>query len=138
MKTLALAALLAASAAAPALGMPLQALTEDDVGADALNKAACYAHDGPAVLVVATKKNAIVNDQGDLLMLRRLGRRGLPDGGARYGGTGLEIVISPATGEAGGREASGRSNQPARIRIVKGKSAQDIDARWSCGSPKGA
>ncbi|HYW15690.1 MAG TPA: hypothetical protein VE891_06005 [Allosphingosinicella sp.] len=135
MKTLALAALFAAAAtAAPALAIPLQALSEADVGADALRKAACYAHDGPAVLLLATKKNAIVNDEGDLRLLRRLGGRGLPDDGARYGGSGFEIRISPVPETAGRRDPSGRRTQPAKIRIVRGKSAEDFSARWSCGA----
>jgi hypothetical protein len=139
MKTLALAALFAAAAAAaPAFAVPLQALTEADVGADALRKAACYAHDGPAVLLVATRKTAVVNDEGDLRLLRRVGAGDLPDGGARYGGMGYEIVIAPAAAEAADHDGSGRSNQPARIRILKGKSAQEFQARWSCGAPKGA
>jgi hypothetical protein len=136
MRTLALAALFsAASAAAPAVAMPLQALGEADVGANALSKAACYAHDGPAVLLVASKKNALVNDEGDLRLLRRLGGGGIPSGGARYGGSGFEISILPTAGAAVRREDSGRRNLPARIRILRGKSAEDFNARWSCEAP---
>lgn len=136
MRSFALLALgaLAAGAAAPVSALPLQALTEADVGADALKNAACYAHDGPAVLIVATKRNAVVNADGDLRMLRRLGGGGFPDEGARYGGTDFEVTISPAPGEAGDVDGSGRTNQPAQIRIVDGKRSESLAARWSCGS----
>ena len=74
-----------AAAAASGTGIPLQALTEADVGVNALSNSACYAHDGPAVLIVANKKNAVVNAEGDLLLLERLDEAGFPAGGARYG-----------------------------------------------------
>ncbi|HYG49171.1 MAG TPA: hypothetical protein VD846_14665 [Allosphingosinicella sp.] len=137
MRKLALVALCAISAAtaAHAQGVPLQALTEADVGADALKNSACYAHDGPAVLLVATKRNAIVNSDGDLRLLRRLGGGGFPDRGARYGGMGFEVIISPAASESGDLDEGGRSNRPAEIRVVKGKNAGSIAARWNCNSP---
>ena len=140
MRYLALLALWAvpAGAAAPSSTVPLQALTEADVGADALKTAACYAHNGPAVLLVATKKNAVVNSDGDLRLLRRLGDGGFPDGGARYGGMGFEVIISPAQGEPGDRDGNGRTNRSAEIRVVKGKSAGSITARWNCNSPNSA
>ena len=59
-------------------------------------------------------------------------------GGARYGGVGMEITISPAIGEAADLDGSDRSNQPAQIRVVKGKSRGSMTARWSCGNPNGA
>jgi hypothetical protein len=140
MRSFALLALwaLPAAAAASGSGVSLQALTEADVGADALKNSACYAHDGPSVLLVATRKNAVVNEDGDLRLLRRLGNRGFPGGGARYGGSGFEIVISPGPGEAGDVDGSGRSNRSARISVVKGGTTRSLDARWSCSPSQGA
>jgi hypothetical protein len=139
MRYLALLALAAipAGAPAPVSATQLHALTEADVGADALKSAACYAHDGPSVILVANKRNAVVNSDGDLRLLRRRGGGGFPGEGARYAGTDFEITISPAPGEAGDVDGSGRSNRPAQIRLVKGKSSKSIDARWSC-APHGA
>jgi hypothetical protein len=139
MRYLALLALAAipAGAAASSSTAPLQALTEADVGADALKNAACYAHDGPAVLLVATKKNAVVNADGDLRLLQRSGGGGFPSGGARYRGTEFEVVISPTPGEDGDVSESGRRNQPAQVRIVQRGKAHSFDARWSCAAPSG-
>ncbi|HEX8063981.1 MAG TPA: hypothetical protein VF535_12285 [Allosphingosinicella sp.] len=125
---------LSAGAAAPSSSLPLQALTEADVGADALKNSACYVHDGPAVLLVATKNNAIVNSDGDLLMLDRAGHRSFPAGGARYRGNMFEVVISPAAEEAEQGE-SGRTNRAAQIMVKAGKTTHSLNARWSCGSP---
>ncbi|HEX9964007.1 MAG TPA: hypothetical protein VGB04_03385 [Allosphingosinicella sp.] len=138
MRHLALLAILAvpAAAAMASTGVPLQALSEADVGADALKNAACYLYDGPSVLLVATKTNAVVNSDGDLRLLQRRGNDGSPIGGARYGGMNLEIVISPAAADDDGE--SGRSNRPAEVSVKSGKTRQSITARWSCNGPKGA
>jgi len=132
MRYLALLALWAipAGAAAPSSQLPLQALTEADVGADALETAACYAHDGPAVLLVATKRNAVVNSEGDLRMLRRAGNGSPPHQGAKYVGNRFQIVISPIEGEA--VDANGRTDRPARISVVDKGIEGSINARWSC------
>jgi hypothetical protein len=133
MRSLALLALwaLPAAAAAPGTGIPLQALTEADVGAGALENAACYAHDGPAVLVVATKRNAVVNAEGDLLLLDRLGDGGFPGGGARYGSNSFKVVISPAPGAAN-VAANGRTDRPAQISVRKRGDSSSVTAQWSC------
>lgn len=138
MRYLALLALWAipAGAAAPSSSVPLQALTEADVGADALKNAACYAHDGPAVLLVATRRNAIVNSDGDLLLLRRVDDGSPPHAGARYAGNRFQIVISPTEGAA--VDADGRTNRPAHIRVVKKGAEGSVAARWSCGPGKSA
>ena len=136
MRHLALAALwaLPAAAAVAATGVPLQALTEADVGADALKNSACYAHDGPAVLLVATKKNAIVNAEGDLLLLDRLDDDGFPRGGARYGSNTFKVVISPAPGAVDHTAADGRTAQSAQISVRRRGSTSSITARWSCNT----
>ena len=135
MKLLALTAIWAitAAAAAPVSGVPLQALTEADVGGDALASAACYVHDGPAVLLVATRKNAVVNSFGDVLMLDRAGGRGFPGDGARYRGNNFEVVIAPAdpATEAGG----GRTDRAAQVSVRTNGRTQSVSARWSCASP---
>ncbi|MGA9583422.1 MAG: hypothetical protein WBR13_15790 [Allosphingosinicella sp.] len=128
---LALWALLPAAATA---AVPLQALGEGDVGAEALENSACYAHDGPAVLVVATRKNAVVNSEGDLLLLERLGDDGAPGGGARYGSDRFEVVIAPSPGPAGPKASDGRTHQPARISVRTGKNVSNGTVRWACGS----
>jgi hypothetical protein len=135
---LALWALPAAAFAATASGIPLQALTEADVGADALKNSACYAHDGPAVLLVATKKNAIVNAEGDLLLLDRLDDDGFPRGGARYGSNTFKVVISPAPGAVDDTAADGRTAQAAQISVRRKGTTSSITARWSCNPSRSA
>jgi hypothetical protein len=124
--------------AAPGSRAPLQALTEADVGADALKNAACYAHDGPAVLVVATKLNAIVNSSDGLLLLSRLDHRGFPSEGARYGSSSFEIVISPAGGPPEAIGDGRRTEQAAHIKIVRERKADSLEVGWICNSPKAA
>lgn len=138
MKYLALLALWAvpAAAAAPGSNVPLQALTEADVGADALENAVCYAHDGPAVLLVATKRNAVVSSDGDLLLLRRIDDGSPSREGAKYAGNRFRIVISPTQGNA--MDSGGRTDRPAHIRVVKEGNEGQVTARWSCGPGKGA
>lgn len=126
------------AAAAPGSGVPLQALTEADVGADALKNSACYAHDGPAVLLVATKRNAIVNSDGDLLLLDRLDDDGFPRNGARYGSNTFKVVISPAPGGVDDTAADGRTAQSAQISVRRRGSTSSITARWSCNPSKSA
>lgn len=121
-----------AAAAAPGSGIPLQALTEADVGADALQNSACYAHDGPAVLLVATKRNAIVNADGDLLLLDRLDDDGFPRDGARYGSNTFKVVISPAPGAVDDTASDGRTAQSAQISVRRRGSTSSITARWRC------
>lgn len=133
---LALWALPAAALAASGSGVPLQALTEADVGADALKNSACYAHDGPAVLLVATKKNAVVNAEGDLLLLDRLDDDGFPKGGARYGSNSFKVVISPAPGPVDDVTAEGRTDQSAQISVRRRGNTSSITARWTC-NPSG-
>jgi hypothetical protein len=134
MRHLALVALwaLPAAAVASGSGISLQPLTEGDVGVDALRNSACYAHDGPAVLLVATKKNAIVNSEGDLLLLDRLDDDGFPRGGARYGSNSFKVVISPAPGGVDDTAADGRTAQSAQISVRRRGSTSSITARWSC------
>lgn len=137
MKTLLLAGLSAIlAAAAPPSEMPLRGLTEADVGADALANSACYAHVGQTVLAVATKRNAVVNSNGDLLLIDRLGGGTLTDG-ARYGGTTLKIVISPL-GASQAAGPGGRIDRPATIRIVKGRATQSVEGHWNCSPPETA
>lgn len=140
MRYLALLALwaLPAAAVASGSGIPLQALTEADVGADALKASACYAHDGPAVLLVATKKNAVVNAEGDLLLLDRLDDDGFPSRGARYGSNTFKVIISPAAGGVDDVSDNGRTDQSAQISVRKSGSTSSITARWSCNPRKGA
>lgn len=134
---LALGALPAAAAAASGAGIPLQALTEADVGAGALENSACYAHDGSAVLLVATKRNAIVNAEGDLLLLDRLDDDGFPSGGARYGSNTFRVVISPAPGAGDESAANGRTVKPAQISVRRRGTTSSITARWTC-NPRSA
>ena len=129
---LALWAIPAAAATASGPAVPLQALTETDVGADALSNSACYAHDGPAVLVVASKRNAVVNSDGDLLLLDRLDDDGSPAGGARYGSNSFKLVISPASGTADDVASDGRTNRSAQISIRRRGADSSFTARWSC------
>jgi hypothetical protein len=142
MRNLALLALwalpAAAAAAATGSGIPLQALTEADVGADALKNSACYAHDGPAVLLVATKRNAIVNSDGDLLLLDRLDDDGFPRNGARYGSNSFKVVISPAPGAVDDTSADGRTAQSAQISVRRRGTTSSITARWSCNPSRSA
>ncbi len=137
MRSLALLALWALPAAAAEPGIPLQALTEADVGADALQNSACYAHDGPAVLVVAAKKNAVVNAGGDLLLLDRLDDDGFPSEGARYGSNSFKVVISPASGGVDDVAANGRTDRSAQISVRRRGSSSSITARWSCNPARG-
>jgi hypothetical protein len=123
-----------AGAAAPSSNVPLQALTEADVGADALTNAACYAHDGPAVLLVASKRNAVVSSDGDLLLLDRLDDDGFPSGGARYGSNTLKVVIAPAPGGVDDVTANGRTDQSAQISVRVHGSTSSITARWTCNA----
>lgn len=134
MRSIALLALWALpAAAATASGpVPLQALTETDVGADALGNSACYAHDGPAVLVVASKRNAVVNSDGDLLLLDRLDDDGSPVGGARYGSNSFKLVISPAPGAPDDVASDGRTHRSAQISIRRHGTTSNFTARWSC------
>ena len=140
MRYLALLAFLAlpAAAAASGSGIPLQALTEADVGADALKNSACYVHDGPAVLLVATKRNALVNSGGDLLLLDRLDDDGFPSRGARYGSNSFKVVIAPAGGAVDDTDPDGRTAQSAQISVRKGGDTSSITARWRCNPRKGA
>ena len=139
MRYLALLALwaLPVAAAASGSGIPLQALTEADVGADALKNSACYAHDGPAVLLVATKRNAIVNSDGDLLLLDRLDDDGFPSGGARYGSNSFKVLIAPEAGPVDDVSETGRTDQSAQVSVRKRGSTRSITARWTC-NPKRA
>ena len=129
MRSLALLALWAIPAGAAAPSLPLQALTETDVGANALQAAACYAHDGPSVLLVASNRNAVANWQGDLLMLDRVDDGRPPYSGAKYAGNRFKIVISPE-GEAS--SAGGRTDQPAELRIESKGRESRATARWTC------
>jgi hypothetical protein len=140
MRYLALLALWAipAGAAAPSSSLRLNALTEADVGADALKNSACYAHDGPAVLLVATKRNAIVNAEGDLLLLDRLDDDGSPSRGARYGSNSFKVVVSPAPGPVDNVASDGRTHQSAHISVRRRGSTSSITARWSCSGSRGA
>jgi hypothetical protein len=140
MRPLALLAIcaIAAPAAAASGGLPLQALTEADVGANALENAACYAHDGPAVLLVATKRNAVVSSGGDLLLLDRLDDDGYPHGGARYGSNTLKVVIAPAPGPVDDVSAKGRTDQAAQISVRTHGTTRSITARWSCNPRQSA
>ena len=140
MRYLALLALwaLPVAAAAAGSGIPLQALTEADVGADALKTSACYVHDGPSVLLVATKRNAVVNAEGDLLLLDRLDDDGFPSGGARYGSNTFKVVISPAPGGVDDVASNGRTDQSAQISVRKKGNTSSITARWSCNPRNGA
>jgi hypothetical protein len=113
-------------------------LTEADVGADALKNSACYAHNGPAVLLVATKRNALVNSDGDLLLLDRLDDDGFPSRGARYGSNSFKVVISPATGDVDDVDSDGRTAQSAQISVRRHGTTSSITARWRCNPPKGA
>jgi hypothetical protein len=135
MKTLILLAVgaLSAGAAAASSSLPLQALTEADVGADALTSAACYLHDGPDVLLVATKNNAVVSSDGDLLMLSRAGDRGFPADGARYRGNNFEVVI--AAGQDPVTAGGGRTDRAAQVSVRTDGDLHSKAARWSCGSP---
>jgi hypothetical protein len=126
------------AAAAPGSGLPLQALTEADVGSDALKNAACYAHDGPAVLLVATKRNAIVNADGDLLLLDRLDDDGYPRDGARYGSNTFKVVISPAPGAVDDTASDGRTARSAQISVRRRGTTSSITARWNCNPAKSA
>lgn len=139
MRSLLLLALWAplAAAAPPGSGVPLEALTEADVGADALKNSACYAHDGPSVLLVANKKNAVVNAEGDLLLLDRLDDDGSPSGGARYGSNSFKVVVSPAPGAVDDVAPDGRTHQSAQISVRRRGGTSSITARWSC-APRGA
>ena len=129
---------LPAAAAASVSGLPLQALTEADVGADALRNSACYAHDGPAVLLVATKRNAVVNAEGDLLLLDRLDDDGYPRNGARYGSNTFRVVISPAPGGPDDVASDGRTHRSAQISVRRRGQTSSITARWSCSPGKSA
>jgi hypothetical protein len=139
MRHLALLAILAvpAAAAMASTGVPLQALSEADVGTDALKNSACYAHNGPAVLLVATKRNAVVNAEGNLLLLDRLDDDGYPHGGARYGSNTFKVIVSPAPGGVDDSASDGRTHQSAQISVRKSGRTSSITARWSC-SPKSA
>ena len=117
-------------AAAPAL--PLQPLTEEDVGADALRNAACYAHDGPHVLLVAAERNAVVNSDGDLRLLQRNPDRGPVARGARYIGSRFEITVSPAGEAVSDPKVAGRGDGPAQISIAKAGVVSTATARWNC------
>ena len=133
---LALAALPAAAAAGS--GIPLPALPEADVGADALKSSACYVHDGPSVLLVATKRNAVVNSDGDLLLLDRLDDDGFPSDGARYGSNTFKVVIAPAAGGVDDVSANGRTDQSAQVSVRRKGNTSSITARWSCNPRNGA
>jgi hypothetical protein len=131
MRYLALMALWAvpAGAAATDPALPFNPLTEADVGANALATAACYAHDGPSVLLVATNRNAVVSWDGDLLLLDRIDDGAAPNEGAKYSGNRFRIVIAP---EGAAVDSGGRTDRPAQIRVVsKGKEGRR-SARWSC------
>lgn len=140
MRSLALLALwaLPAASAAAGPGIALQALTEADVGADGLRNSACYAHDGPSVLVVASKRNAVVNAEGDLLLLDRLDDDGSPAAGARYGSNSFKLVISPAPGVPDDVASDGRTHQSAQISIRRRGTISNFTARWSCNRPESA
>jgi hypothetical protein len=125
---------ISAGASAPSARVPLQALTEADVGADALTNAACYLHDGPAVLLVAAKKNAVVNHDGDLLLLQRAGDSGFPSGGARYTGTEFEVVVTPAE-DSSATTQGGRTDRAAQVSVRASGNRASMAARWSCGYP---
>jgi hypothetical protein len=125
---------ISAGAAAPSARVPLQALTEADVGADALANAACYVHDGPDVLLVAAKKNAVVNHDGDLLLLNRAGDSGFPSGGARYTGSEFEVVVSAADDSSAIRQG-GRTDRAAQVSVRAKGDRASMTARWSCGYP---
>lgn len=140
MRSLLLLAVLApfAAAAAPVSGLPLQALTESDVGAEALKNSACYAHDGPSVLLIASRKNAVVNAEGDLLLLDRLDDDGSPSKGARYGSNSFKVVVSPAAGPVDDVASNGRTQQSAQISVRRGGKTSSVTARWSCNPSMGA
>ncbi|MEA3009834.1 MAG: hypothetical protein QOJ91_1526 [Sphingomonadales bacterium] len=123
---------LTAGAAAPSSSLPLQALTEADVGADALASSACYVHAGSAVLLVATRKNAVVNSDGDLLMLERSGGGGFPGPGARYRGNNFEVVITPGDNETA---VGGRTDRAAQVSVRTDGKTRSVGARWSCAPP---
>lgn len=119
--------------AAPAgLDLPLQPLTEADVGADGLKNAACYLHDGPNVLLVGAERNAVVNAEGDLRLLQRgSGPKPLARG-ARYVGSRFEITISPAGEVVRDPQITGRADERAEIRVTHKGVISSSSARWNC------
>jgi hypothetical protein len=83
-------------------------------------------------------KNAVVNSDGDLLLLDRLDDDGFPSGGARYGSNSFKVVITPAPGPVDDVNVNGRTDQSAQISVRKRGSTRSMTARWSCNPPKNA
>jgi hypothetical protein len=119
--------------AAPAASdLPLRPLTVEDVGDDALRNAACYAHDGPHVLLVAAERNAVVNSDGDLRLLQRgSGPKPLARG-ARYMGSEFEITVSATGDVVPDSKAAGRVDGAAELRVSKKGVVSSSTARWNC------
>lgn len=120
------------AAASPADEVPLRPLSQDDVGADGLQNANCYAHSGSRVLIVAAERNAIVNSDGDLRLLRRASGHGPVRDGATYVGTQFEVVVMPSGNAEQVPGATGRSKMPAEVRIKNKGRMTAINAAWNC------
>lgn len=118
--------------AAPQAAVPLQGLTEEDVGADGLKNALCYAHDGSNVLLVAAERNAIVSSEGSLRLLQRKEARAPLSAGAQYAGTRFLVSIVPEAVPAADPAAPGRRDFPAQIAVRQGSSSSSVSARWNC------
>jgi len=119
-------------AAAPLADLPLLPLTEADVGAEALKSAACYAHDGANVLLVAAERNAVVNSDGDLRLLQRSPDDGPLTGGARYIGSRFVVTISPSGDVMPDSQLAGRGHGRAEIQVSKAGKISSATARWNC------
>ncbi len=119
------------AATSPADEVPLRALSQEDVGADALRDANCYAHDGPSVLVVAAERNAIVNAGGDLRLLRRA-NDGPARNGAKYVGTDFEVMVMPSGTAEPVPGAAGRANMPAEVRVKEKGRTTAARMAWNC------
>ena len=107
-------------------------LTEAELGADALKSAGCYLHDGERVLLVGTKRNGVLNWQGDLLLVQRVAAKGPPSAGASYGSSGFRLSLQPDLSPAASVSKGGRIERPAQVQIRSKGAEGHFRAHWSC------
>ena len=134
MNTMFLLPLLLASAAPQSISKDgLLPLTEADIGGgEALKSAGCYLHDGERVLLVGTKRNGVLNWQGDLLLVQRVAAKGPPSAGASYGNSGFNLTLQPDMSPQAGVSQGKRIDRPAQVEIRSGRATGRFEARWNC------
>ncbi len=109
-------------------------LSTSDIDQSLKAGSSCNVNDGDRVLLVGTKRNAMVNLDGDLMLVSRTNPGDALRQGGGYRGNHLRIDIAVETSESGEMRSAGMVSRPAQVTIRRGKEQRSFAARWSCGA----